>query len=170
MISIERIEGHILLIRGQKVILDSELAEIYGVTTTRLNQQVRRNISRFPSDFAFLLTQEESTNLMLQIATSRLAWGGRRKPPMVFTEHGAVMAACVLNTPVAVAASILVVKAFVRLRKILSSNTEMLLRLDALERKFVEYDQRLSEVFDAIRQLMTPHEPEAKGKIGFRLD
>ena len=106
LVPIERVERAILLIRGHKVMLDADLAAIYGVSTTRLNQQVRRNIDRFPKDFAFLLTQEEFANLKLQFATSSSAWGGRRKPPMAFTEHGAVMLASVLNTPTAVHASV----------------------------------------------------------------
>jgi hypothetical protein len=99
LIPAERIERAILVIRGQKVLLDADLAELYGVTTKRLNQQVRRNIDRFPEDFAFLLTAKEFTNLKLQFATSSSGWGGRRKPPFAFTEHGAVMAASVLTHP-----------------------------------------------------------------------
>src|SRR6516165_6103266 len=110
LIPVERIEHAILLIRGQKVILDSELAALYGVTTARLNEQVRRNANRFPNDFSFVLTQQEFTNLMSQFATSSSYWGGRRKLPRVFTEHGAVMAASVLNTPTAIAVSIEVVR------------------------------------------------------------
>jgi len=102
----ERIDRAILLFRDQRVILDADLAQIYGVTTTRLNQQVGRNADRFPPDFSFVLTQTEFTDLILQIATSRSGWGGRRGRPRVFAEHGAVMAASVLNTPIAVAASL----------------------------------------------------------------
>src|SRR5437870_11221093 len=98
LVPLEGIVRCILLLRGHKVILDADLAAIYGVTA-RLNQQVRRNIDRFPEDFAFALTQEEFANLKLQFATSSSSWGGRRKPPLAFTEHGAVMAASVLNTP-----------------------------------------------------------------------
>src|SRR5262249_32247434 len=121
IIPAEHIERSILLIRSEKVILDSELAALYGVTTARLNEQVGRNIERFPKDFAFRLTREEFDNLISQFATSRSRWGGRRKLPNVFTEHGAVMAASVLNSPIAVAASIEVVRAFVRLRQIIAS-------------------------------------------------
>ena len=164
----ERIEQSILVLRGQKVILDVDLAAIYGVTTARLNQQVRRNIDRFPEDFAFLLTPDEFDNLKLQFATSSSGWGGRRKPPFAFTEHGAVMAASVLNTAVAVSASIQVVRVFVRLRQLLASHVELSRKLDALEAKFTEHDKKLIVVFDAIRQLMNPPQPEKKGRIGFQ--
>jgi hypothetical protein len=112
----ERIEEVILLTRGQKVILDFDLAEIYGVETRRLNEQVRRNIDRFPADFMFQLTPEESANLKSHFATSSSIWGGRRKLPQAFTEHGAIMAAAVLNSPRAVEMSVFVVRAFIRLR------------------------------------------------------
>lgn len=166
----ERIEKCILLIRGHKVLLDSELAALYGVTTARLNQQVRRNIARFPADFAFMLSQKEFANLKLQFATSRSAWGGRRKLPLVFTEHGAVMAACVLNSPVAVAASISVVRAFVRLRTLLLSHMELARKLDALEAMLAEHDEKIIEVFETIRQLTTPNTFENERKIGFQLE
>jgi hypothetical protein len=109
-VSIERIEQLIFLIRGQKVMLDADLARIYGVTTARLNQQVKRNLDRFPTDFMFRLTKREFSNLMLQIATSSSSYGGRRKLPYVFTEHGAIMLASVLNSPIAVRASLQVVR------------------------------------------------------------
>lgn len=160
----------ILLIRGQKVMLDRDLAGLYGVTTARLNQQVRRNISRFPTDFAFVLTQREFTSLMLQFATSNSVRGGRRKAPFVFTEHGAVMAACILNSPVAIVASIHVVRAFVHLRKILASHAELARKLHELEKKFSQHDEQIAAVFAAIKELMTPEIPEKKGTIGFKLD
>jgi ORF6N domain len=166
LIPTERIERSILIIRGQKVILDAELAALYGVTTARLNQQVRRNIERFPEDFAFLLSPEEFADLKLQLATSSSGWGGRRKPPFAFTEHGAVMAASVLNTPVAVATSIEVVRAFIRLRQLLSSHADLARRLDELEQR---YDEQFRVVFDAIRELMAPPtESQQKRRIGFR--
>jgi hypothetical protein len=172
IIPAEHIEGSILVIRGQKVILDSDLADLYGVTTTRLNEQVKRNSARFPNDFAFRLTSEEFDNLMSQFATSRSRWGGRRKRPIVFTEHGAVMAASVLNSPVAVAASIEVVRAFVRLRQFIASQKELARHLDELEAKFTEHDRKLVVVFDAIRQLMEPppQAPTKKRRIGFHPD
>jgi hypothetical protein len=158
----ERIENAILLIRGEKVILDADLAKLYGVTTARLNQQVKRNLERFPSDFMFQLTSKEYESLMLQIATSKKR-GGRRKLPNVFTEHGAIMAANVLNSKTAVQASVQVVRAFIRLRQMLASNAELARELSEIERK---YDAQFKVVFDAIRQLMTPPEPQRK-QIGF---
>ncbi|MEK7137384.1 MAG: ORF6N domain-containing protein [Patescibacteria group bacterium] len=167
IIPIESIEMKILIIRGQKVILDSDLAELYGVTTARLNEQVKRNRSRFPEDFVFRLNKNEFDNLISHFATSRLKWGGRRKLPLVFTEHGAVMAANVLSSPRAVAVSIQVVRTFVRLREILATHKDLARKLAELEEK---YDEQFAVVFEAIRQLMTPVEPEKKGKIGFRLE
>ena len=158
------------MIRDQKVILDHDLAVIYGVTTARLNQQVQRNLRRFPSDFSFVLTPKEFANLMLQFATSRSHWGGRRSPPRVFTEHGAIMAASVLNTPTAVAASIYVVRAFIRLRELLTSHKDLSQKLAELEAKFLDHDARLTQVFDALRALMNPPVPRNENRIGFRLD
>jgi len=161
----ERIERSILHIRDQKVILDSDLAQLYGVATARLNEQVKRNRQRFPADFMFRLTRLEYRNLMSQFATSRSGWGGRRKLPFVFTEHGAVMAANVLNSPTAVAVSIQVVRAFVRLREILTTHKDLARKLDELEKK---YDESFRIVFEAIRQLMAPPPPPAKKRrIGF---
>ena len=162
-IPIERVEKAILLVRGEKVILDSDLAALYGVTTTRLNEQVKRNQDRFPGDFAFRLTKDEFTNLISQSATSNTRHGGRRKLPLVFTEHGAIMAANVLNSKSAVMASVQVVRAFVRLRQMLASSAELASKLSEIERK---YDAQFKVVFDAIRQLMTPPELQRK-QIGF---
>jgi hypothetical protein len=163
----ERIERSILPLRGRRVILDADLAYLYGVTTARLNQQVRRNIDRFPEDFAFLLTPDEFGDLKLHFATSSAGWGGRRKLPFAFTEHGALMAANVLKTPVAVRTSIQVVRAFVRLREMLSSHKELARRLDELEKR---YDAKFRVVFDAIRQLMAPPPPRPRRRIGFDLN
>jgi hypothetical protein len=159
----EQIERAILTIRGQRVILDADLATIYGVTTTRLNQQVRRNLDRFLDDFAHQLTQQEFTILMLQNATSSLGHGGRRKLPYVFSEYGAVMAANVLNSPIAINASILVVRAFVRMREMLSTNADLARKIDNMEKK---YDVQFKAVFDAIRQLMRPPQTSQR-QIGF---
>jgi hypothetical protein len=165
LIPAESIERSILQIRGQRVILDSDLAAIYGVTTQRLNQQVRRNLDRFPADFSFVLTGREVASLKLQTATSKSGRGGRRTLPIVFTEHGAVMAANVLNSPIAVSASIQVVRAFVRLREILSTHKDLARKLDELEKK---YDENFRVVFEAIRQLMVPPTPpDKKRRIGF---
>jgi len=160
--SIEPIQRVVLCIpevRGQKVILDSDLARIYGVTTARLNQQVKRNHERFPKDFVFQLTKREHENLMLQFATSSSGYGGRRKLPYAFTEHGAIMAATVLNSPQAVQMSLFVVRAFVKMRDALASRRELARKLEALEKKS---DAQFKVVFEAIRQLMT--EPERPRK------
>lgn len=161
-VSAKCITGNILLIRGKRVMLDEDLATIFGVTTKRLNEQVRRNKARFPKDFMFSLTREEFVILRSQFATSR--WGGRRYPPNVFTEHGAVMLASVLKSQIAIEASIQVVRAFVRLREMLASNKEFAQKLTELERK---YDKKFQIVFDAIRQLMEPV-IKPKSKIGFK--
>lgn len=167
VIPIARIEDQIYTIRGKRVMLDADLAGLYGVTTRRLNEQVRRNAGRFPEDFAFQLTDQEVAILMSQNATSSRdtrGHGGRRKRPLVFTEHGAIMAASVLNSPRAVEMSVFVVRAFVRLRQMLASNAGLARKLAALEKK---YDAQFKVVFDAIRELMTPPEPKKKRPIGF---
>lgn len=161
---VTRVESVILLIRSEKVILDSDLAALYGVSTKRLNEQVKRNRSRFPRDFLFRLTKEEWGSLMSHSATSKPGRGGRRKPPYAFTEHGAIMAANVLSSERAIQASVQVVRAFVKLRQILASNAELADRLDSLEKK---YDNQFKVVFDAIRELMTPSPAKSK-QIGFR--
>jgi len=159
--SIERI----LTIRGQKVMLDADLAELYGVETRRLNEQVRRNSERFPEDFMFQLTGEEFANLKSQFATS--SWGGRRKLPYAFTEHGAIMAASVLNTARAIEISVHVVRAFVHLRELVSGHKELSQKLNQLERKVGAHDRAIAELINAIRELMTPLEPKKKRPIGF---
>lgn len=164
VISLQRIAEAIHIIRGHRVMLDADLAHLYGVTTGRLNEQVRRNAGRFPPDFMFQLTSAEATNLRSQFAISSSGWGGRRRPPFAFTEHGALMLATVLKTPVAVHTSIQVVRAFVQLRQLLESNAELARKLDGLEKK---YDGQFKVVFQAIRELMAPPEPTRR-KIGFR--
>ncbi len=162
-IPIERVEQAIFVIRGERVIIDSDLAKLYGVTTARLNQQVRRNGERFPADFMFELTKGENESLMLRFATSKGGRGGRRTLPLVFTEHGAIYGGECAKQQKAVKASVQVVRAFVRLRRMLVSNAELARKLEELEKK---YDAQFKVVFDAIRQLMTP--PEAKRRqIGF---
>ena len=146
--------------------LDSDLARIYGVTTKRLNEQLRRNQQRFPSDFAFQLTREELTGLRSQIATSKR--GGRRYLPWVFTEHGAIMLATVLNSETAIDASIRVVRAFVRLREMISANAELARKFADLERRLDAHDEELAQLFAAIRQLLAPS-PEKKREIGFHV-
>ncbi len=166
LIPAERIEHAILLIRGHKVILDTDLAALYGVSTKRLNEQVRRNRVRFPEDFLLQLTRPEYDRVRSQFATLKTGRGQHRKYlPYVFTEHGALMAATVLNSPVAVQVSLQVVRTFVRLRQLLASHAGLARKLAALEKK---YDSHFKVVFNAIRQLMAPEELEPKRRIGFR--
>ncbi len=168
LITYKRIETIIFTLRGEKVILDSNLAAIYGVTTARLNQQVKRNMQRFPRDFVFRLTKKEFDNLMLQNATSNSIRGGRRKLPLVFTEHGAIMAANVLNSSKAVSMSVLVVRAFIQIRKNISTTSELAKRLDDLERKVINHDNDINVLIEAIRQLMQPPE-KPKKTFGFTI-
>ena len=159
----ERIARGILLIRGHKVLLDADLADLYGVTTKRLNEQVKRNPERFPEDFLFPLTAEEKAQVVANCDhLQRLKFSPAL--PNAFTEHGAIMAASVLNTPRAVEMSVFVVRTFVRLRQMLASNAQLARKLAALEKK---YDTQFQVVFDAIRELMTPPEPKKKRPIGF---
>lgn len=166
IVPVEQVESRILLIRGHRVMLDADLAEVYGTNTKALNQAVKRNEARFPGDFMFQLTVEEVQNLRSQIVTSSVNWGGRRNRPYAFTEHGAIMLASVLNSSVAVQASIAVVRAFVRLREILATNKELAKKLTELEERIEEHDQEIIALFEAIRQLMQPEETTSK-KIGF---
>jgi hypothetical protein len=164
---LDTVESAIYLIRGQRVMLDSDLAAIYGTSTMRLNEQLRRNRKRFPKDFAFQLTREEFANLISQNAISSLH-GGRRKSPWVFTEHGAIMLASVLNSPIAVQASVRVVRAFVRLREMISGNAQLAARLKDLEQRLDSHDEAIVELFAVLKRLL---EPEAKPKreIGFHV-
>ncbi len=165
LIPVELIEKKILLIRGEKVMLDADLAELYQVETFNLNKAVKRNIDRFPQDFMFQLTKQEADSLRFQIGMSKTEGrGGRRYLPYVFTEHGVAMLSTVLNSERAVKVNIEIMRAFVRLRQMLASNAELARKLDALEKK---YDAQFKVVFDAIRQLMTPPVTR-KRKIGFR--
>ena len=165
---IAQLESAIYLIRGQRVMFDSDLAAIYGVTTKRLNEQVRRNISRFPEDFAFQLTAEELTNLRSQIATSSFH-GGRRYRPWVFTEHGAIMLASVLNSDIAAQASVRVVRAFVRLREMVAANAQLASKLEELERRLDSHDEAIVDLFAALKQLLEPPEPPKRREIGFHV-
>ena len=168
IIPVERVESRILSIGGQKVIIDSDLAELYGVTTKRLNEQVKRNIGRFPDDFMFQLSDDETEFLRSQIATSNKGRGGRRYNPYAFTEHGAIMAASVLNSKRAVAVSIFVVRAFVKLRQLLAPYKEIMKKLQQLEKKLQTHDKQIIEVVKAIRLLMPPPETKPKKPFGFR--
>jgi hypothetical protein len=164
----ERIERAILLIRGQKVMLDSALAEMYGVQTKVLNQAVRRNLKRFPGDFMLELTAGESASLRSQSVTSKLGRGGRRYRPLAFTEQGVAMLSTVLNSDRAIEVNIAIMRAFVRLREIMSTHKDLAAKLEKLERKLGEHDEHFHVVFEAIRQLMAPPAPSGKkGRIGF---
>jgi hypothetical protein len=183
LVPVARIAATILTIRGQRVILDSDLARLYGVTTARLNQQTRRNLDRFPVDFMFQLTSEEFSSLILQNATSKPGRGGRRKMPLAFTEHGALMAANVLNSAQAVTVSVYVIRAFIEQRALLAGNAEILLKLERIENKLLAtrqvlqlhddqltaLDTQVETLIDTIHALMalpdTPRRP-----IGFHTD
>jgi len=166
---LEGIRGRIFIVRGFKVLLDNDLAGLYGVETRRLNEQVRRNRERFPADFLLELTDKELENLMSQNATS--SWGGRRKRPFAFTEHGAIMAASVLNAPRAIEMSVFVVRAFVSLRETIAGHRELKAQLETLERhvgkKFFEHDEAIKAIVRAIRELMEPPAPTKKRPIGY---
>jgi hypothetical protein len=188
-VPIDKIGQSILILRGQRVLLDSDLAALYGVTTKRLNEQVKRNIDRFPEDFMFSLRAQEWGALRSQSATSKggsglsnlksqnatsntppSERGGRRSLPNAFTEHGAIMAASILNSPKAIEMSVYVVRAFVRLRDLLSSNKELARQFAALEsrlnKKLAEHDAAIAAILSAIRQLMNSPVPKGRG-IGF---
>ena len=172
LIPAERIAQAIFVIRGQKVIIDADMAELYEVTTKRFNEQVRRNLERFPQDFMLQLSQEEWDALRSQFATLKTGRGQHRKYlPYAFTEHGAIMAATILNSPRATEVSVYVVRAFVRLREVLASNKELALKLSELESriglKLDSHDQAIAGILNAIRELMRPPEPAKKRPIGF---
>lgn len=163
LIPVEIIESWIYHIRGQKVMLDNDLATLYEVETRRLNEAVKRNIKRFPEEFMFQLTREEFEILKSQFATS--SWGGRRKLPSAFTEHGVVMLSSVLNSERAIAVNIQIIKTFNRLKKLIVAHKDLSKRLDELEAK---YDKQFAVVFDALRQLLETPE-ESKKSVGFRV-
>lgn len=163
----ELIETRILLIRGQKVMIDSDLANLYGVTTKRLNEQVKRNKERFPLDFMFQLTNEEKLEAVA-ICDHLKNLKYSSVMPFAFTEHGAIMLASVLNSPRAVEASIYVVRAFVRLREILDSHKDLAQKLKELESKFEGHDEQIRDIIEAINQLLLPPE-KPKRQIGFQV-
>jgi len=182
LIPIGHIEQAIFLVRGEKVIFDADLAALYGVTTKRLNEQVKRNRDRFPEDFMFQLTRREADSLRSQsatsiapglavsrsqFATSKVGRGGRRYRPYAFTEHGAIMAASVLNSERAVKTSVYVVRAFVKLRRMLAAHKELALKLGDLQRKVEGHDREIVALVDAIRELMAPPPQPHRKRIGF---
>ncbi|MBU0507299.1 ORF6N domain-containing protein [bacterium] len=163
IIPVERIENRIIVLRGERVMLDRDLAELYGVPTRTLNQAVTRNSDRFPPDFMFVLTEEEFENLRSQIVIAN--WGMVRFPPRAFTEQGVAMLSSVLRSKQAVQVNILIMRAFVKMREMLASHKELSRKLNDLEQK---YDAQFRVVFDAIRQLMEPP-PAAKKEFGFQM-
>lgn len=167
VLSPQALAGRIQVIRGQRILLDADLAQLYEVETKRFNEQIKRNPKRFPHDFMFRLTEEEFESLRSQNATSNR--GGRRYLPLAFTEHGAIMAASVLNSDRAVEMSVYVVRAFVQLRAVLLDHQVLADKLAALERRVSHHDNSLAEVIDAIRALMAQPKP-AKRPIGFTAD
>lgn len=166
LVPVEGIAQSIYLIRGEKVILDEDLARLYGVQTRALNQAVRRHLERFPDDFMFELTSEEFANLKSQTVTS--SWGGRRKLPLAFTEQGVAMLSSVLNSDRAVKINVLIMRAFVRLRKLLSTNDSLARKIDQLEQRMNDHDQAIAVLFSEIRELLEPPPDKKKGRMGFR--
>jgi hypothetical protein len=162
------IEQSILLLRGRRVLLDSTLAHLYGVQTKVLVQAVKRNRVRFPSDFLIKLTNHEVTNLRSQFVTS--SWGGRRYSPLAFTEQGVAMLSSVLNSPRAIRVNIEIMRTFVRLRQMISTNKELARKLDELERKVSTHDKAIAGLIAAIRELATPAPPRPARRIGFIVD
>lgn len=168
LIPVESVIDKIIIIRRQKVILDSELAKLYGVTTKRLNQQVKRNINRFPKDFMLQLTNKEYDDLRSQFATSNKK-GGRRYPPFVFTEQGVAMLSSVLNSEKAIEVNILIIRAFVKLRDILSTHNEVKRKLEEIEKKYNKHEEKIIQIVKLINHLLTPPE-KPKRKIGFTIE
>jgi phage regulator Rha-like protein len=162
------VESRILLLRHQRVILDTDIADLYGVPVKVLNQQVKRNRERFPADFVFRLTSKEDEVLRSQFVTSKQGRGGRRYAPYAFTEHGAIMAATVLNSERAVQMSVFVVRAFVRLREMLATNRKLAGKIDELENRLDTHDSTIQDLIDAIKELMKPEDPPRKS-IGFQI-
>lgn len=167
LLVIEQVESLILSLRGQKVLLDRDLAELYEVETRILNRAVKRNLERFPDDFMFQLASDETAALAAsheRLTNLKFA----RRPPFAFTEHGAIMVASVLSSPRAVEASIYVVRAFVKLRQLLATHKELAVKLAELERRLGDHDEAIEAIIAAINELMTPPPAPAKPKIGFR--
>jgi len=162
----ERLESQIHIVRGQRVMLDSDLAELYGVTTGRLVEQVTRNISRFPDDFSFVLTRKQVADLISQIAISNTGRGGRRKLPRVFTEQGVAMLSSVLRSPTAIKVNIEIMRAFVRLRRLLATPGELVAQIAKLAETVQLHDDQIRVITDVLRRMMEPP-PEPKGRFGF---
>ena len=167
VVKVGKIQQRILMIRGAKVIIDADLAEAYGVETRRLNEQVKRNIDRFPEDFMFQLTTEEKAEVIANCDhLEKLKYS--KSLPFAFTEHGAIMAASVLNTPKAVEVSVFVVRAFVQLREMISGHKELAQKISLLERKISDHDEHIQAIVKTIKKLMDPKPLPKKRQIGFR--
>ena len=163
------VASRIYFIREKRVMLDTDLAELYGVQTKFLNLAVRRNTARFPDDFMFQLTLEEAESLRLQIATSNKGRGGRRYLPYAFTEQGVAMLSGILNSPRAIQANIQIMRTFTKLREMLATNELIRQKIEELERKYAKHDQQFKIVFEAIRELLETPKPPAKKPIGFHV-
>ena len=169
VIQVGKIEQRILLIRGEKVIIDADLAEFYGVATKRLNEQVKRNKDRFPDDFMFQLTLEEKSEIIRIFShLSKLKYS--KALPYAFTEHGTIMAASVLNSQRAIEVSVFIVRAFVKLRRIITEHKELARKIDQLERRLADHDQQILSLIQAIKGLMNPKPLPKKRRIGFHPD
>jgi|SRR5580700_9409010 hypothetical protein len=162
----EKILNKIYYIRGHKVMLDQDLSGLYNVPTKRLNEQVKRNIGRFPADFMFQLTHEEFENLKSQIATS--SWGGRRVPPYAFTEHGVLMLSSVLNSERAINVNIQIMRIYTKMREMLMAHQEILIKLDQLEKQTLQNTEDIQVVFAQLKQFLIPIEQAERRWIGFR--
>jgi phage regulator Rha-like protein len=163
-----RVDSKILILRGHRVILDADLAELYGVKARHLNQQVKRNAKRFPLAFRFQVSEQEFTILRSQNVISSAGHGGARYRPYAFTEHGAIMAATVLNSERAIEMSVFVVLAFVRMRRAIAANRQILAKLAEMERRLESHDADIQDLMDAIRELMDSPQPD-RGRIGFEV-
>jgi hypothetical protein len=162
----ETILNKIYFVRGQKVMLDRDLAELYGVETGQLKRQVRRNIERFPADFMFEFSKDETENLRSQFGTS--SWGGERYLPMAFTEQGVAMLSSVLNSKQAIEVNIRIIRIFTKMREVLSTHKDILLKLEQLERKVNKHDGDIHLIFEALKQLLNPKQPPRK-KMGYKI-
>ena len=167
IIQVKKIEHRILLIRGEKVIIDTDLAEFYGVPTRRLNEQVKRNIKRFPKDFMFQLTVEEKSEVIAKCDhLNKLKYS--KFLPYVFTEHGAIMAASVLNSPNAIEISIFIVRAFVKLRRMIAEHKDLAYKINQIERTIVDHDKQILTLVRTVREIVSPKLPPKKRRIGFK--
>jgi hypothetical protein len=165
IVPVEIIATKIVEIRDKKVMIDRDLAMLYGVETRQLTRQVRRNLDRFPQDFMFQLTKSEFINLMCQIGTS--SWGGTRKLPYVFTEQGVAMLSSVLNSKRAIRVNIQIMRAFIKLKELPLTHKELAVKIDKLERQYADHDEKIQQIFEAIRQLLQPTRQAEKRIIGF---